>query len=101
MRATALPRALLLLTLALALGLCACAELRWHQSGGDDAALAPDLAACRKQVQDKSGGAGRLGPAMTDPRFGPMGPSQADLQMQESQAVGMCMRDKGYSLISP
>jgi hypothetical protein len=89
------------LTLAFALGLSACAEVRWHKTGGDDAALAQDLMACRKQVQDKFGGAGRLGPIMTDPRFGPMGPSQADLQMQESQATGTCMRGKGYSLISP
>jgi hypothetical protein len=97
MRGPALP----LLALAFALGLSSCAEVRWHKPGGDDAALAQDLAACRKQARDKFGGAGRLGPPMTDPRFGPMGPSQADLQMQESQAVGTCMRGKGYGLVNP
>jgi hypothetical protein len=98
----ALPRALHLFTLALALGLCGCTGVRWHNSGGDDAALAQDLADCRKQVQQKFGGAGSLGPPIAiDPRFGPMGPSQADLRMQESQALGMCMRGKGYALVSP
>ena len=102
MRAKALPRALLLSTLALAIGLCACAGVRWHKPGGDDAALAQDLAACRKQAQDKFGAAGGLGPLTAiDPRFGPMGASQADLRMQESQALGTCMRGKGYGLVSP
>ena len=99
MRATALPRALLLLTLALALGLCACAGVRWHKPDGDDAALAQDLSVCRKQAQDRFGGAGSAGPlAASDPRFGPSA-SQADLRMQEGQALGMCMRGKGYALV--
>ncbi|MEK6244915.1 MAG: hypothetical protein AABM33_10490 [Pseudomonadota bacterium] len=99
MRAAASP----FFALVLALGLCACAEMRWQKAGGDDAALAQDLAACRKQAQQKFGGAGGLGPpTATDPRFGaPFGPSQADLRMQESQALGMCMRSKGYALVSP
>ena len=44
---------------------------------------------------------GSIGPsAGYDPRFGPPpGPSQSDLMMQESQAVGLCMRDKGYALV--
>ena len=89
--------------LALALILTACAGARWHKPGGDDATLAQDLAACRKQAQQKVGGAGSLGPpTATDPRFGaPFGPSQADLRMQESQALGMCMRGKDYGLVSP
>jgi hypothetical protein len=75
--------------------------VRWHKAGGDDAALAQDLAVCRKQAQDKFGGAGGLAPsAAFDPRFGaPSGPSQADLRMQEGQALGMCMRQRGYVLV--
>ncbi len=35
-----------------------------------------------------------------DPRFGaPFGPSQADVRMQEGQALGVCMRGKGYVLV--
>jgi len=94
--------ALHFIALALALSLGGCAAVRWDKLGGDDATLALDLAACRKQTQDKFGGAGRLGlPNTTDPRFGPMGPSQADLLMQEAQALGACMRAKGYGLVSP
>jgi len=42
-----------------------------------------------------------MGPTTAfDPRFGaPTGPSQADQMMQESQALGFCMRDKGYALV--
>ena len=88
--------------LLFAFALASCAELRWHKPGGDEAALAQDLAACREQAQQKFGAAGSLGPPIaTDPRFGPMGPSQAELRMQESQAVGTCMRGKGYGLVSP
>jgi len=97
----ALTRAFHLFTLALALGLFGCAGVRWHKGDGDDAALAQDLAVCRKQAQDKFGGAGSLVPsAAIDSRFGaPFGPSQADLRMQESQALGMCMRQRGYVLV--
>ena len=86
----------------MACSLAGCAGVRWHKTGGDDAALAQDLAACRKQAQQKLGGAGSIGlPTATDPRFGaPFGPSPAELRMQESQAVGMCMRGKGYDLVS-
>ena len=107
MCATALPPAVALalrfvaLALALALGLSACAGVRWHKPGGDDATLAQDLAACRKQAQEKFGGTGGLGLSNAgDPRFGgPFGPSQADLRMQEGQALGACMRAKGYVLV--
>jgi hypothetical protein len=30
--------------------------------------------------------------------FGPTGPSQADIRMQETQAVTVCMRERGYAL---
>ena len=86
--------------LALALGLGACTTVRWQKPGADDAALTKDLAACRKQAQDKLGGTGSLAPpASSDPRFGPMGPSQADQRMQEAQALGVCMRARGYVLV--
>ena len=74
--------------------------MRWHKFGGDRAALEKDLAACRKDAQAKFGGAASFGlPGTNDPRFGPMGPSQADLRMQESQAEGACMRQRGYVLV--
>jgi uncharacterized protein YceK len=100
MPAAANRQALLILTLALVLGIGGCSTMRWHKAGGDDAALARDLAACRKEAQDRFGGAGALAlPGSTDPRFGPMGPSPADQRMQESQAHGTCMRQRGYTLV--
>ena len=86
---------------SLALGLGACGGVRWHKKDGDDAALAKDLAACRTKAQSRFGSAGGLGPGTAfDPRIGaPTGPSQADQLMQESQALGFCMRDKGYVLV--
>ena len=98
--ASASARALRFFAIALLLALSACSAVRWQKPGADDAALAKDLAACRKQAQDKLGGTGSLAPpASTDPRFGPMGPSQADLRMQEGQALGVCMRARGYVLV--
>jgi len=100
MRATALPRALPPLTLALVLGLCACTPVRWHKPSGDDSALTVDLAACHKLSQDRFGSASALGMTHADPRFGaPFGPSQAEARMQEGQALGACMRGKGYVLV--
>ena len=100
MPAAANRQALPILTLALALGICGCSAMRWHKSGGDDAALARDLAACRKEALDRFGGSGALAlPGSNDPRFGPMGPSQADQRMQASQAEGACMRQRGYALV--
>jgi hypothetical protein len=86
---------------ALTLALCSCASVQWHKADGDDSFLARDLAACRTQAQSKAGITGSLGSSSPiDPRFGaPSGPSQADQMMQESQAVGFCMRDKGYTLV--
>ena len=92
MRRTALP----LFAVAL-LALAACGDMRWAREGGDEAALAEDLAACRRLAQSKVGNFGAPGPG--DPRFGITGPSQADLRMQEAQAAGQCMRGKGYSLV--
>jgi hypothetical protein len=74
--------------------------MRWQKPGSDDAALARDLAACRTLTQDKVGAIGGLGMPNADPRFGaPFGPSQADVRMQEAQALGTCMRGKGYVLV--
>jgi hypothetical protein len=97
MRTAALP----LFALALALVLAACGEVRWHKPGSDDASLANDFAACRAAAHDSiqrmygppqpQMGGGVLGAA-------PVEPSLADRQMREQQAVGRCMREKGYSL---
>ena len=74
--------------------------MHWHKPDGDDAALAHDLEACRKEAQQRYGGASALAqPISNDPRFGPLGPSQADQRMQESQALGTCMRQRGYGLV--
>lgn len=94
--------ALRFFAIALVLGLSGCGAVRWHKTGSDDAALARDLAACRTLTQDKVGAIGGLGMPNADPRFGaPSGPSQADVRMQEAQALGACMRAKGYVLVSP
>ena len=100
MHATPLRPALPFLTFLLVLGICGCGGMRWHKPDGSDVALANDLEACRKEARAKYGAAS--GPGMTisnDPRFGPMGPTQADLRMQESQATSTCMRGKGYVLV--
>ena len=83
------------------LGLSACGGVRWHKAGADDAALTKDLGECRRKAQTRGGIAGSVGPPTSvDPRFGgPSGPSQADLMMQESQATGACMRERGYVLV--
>ena len=93
--------------IALALGaatlsLSACGgSVRWSKPGADEAALSRDLGECRRQAQARLGVAGGLGMSSSmDPRFGPTGPSTADQMMQESQAVGVCMREKGYALVS-
>ena len=91
-------KALLVLLLG-TLALPACTPMRWQKPGGDDGALAGDLAACRKLAQDRFRTAGAPGMTNTDPRFGAPGPSQADVRMQEGQAEGVCMRGKGYVLV--
>jgi hypothetical protein len=91
------------LTLGAAIpGLSACGSVHWYKAGADEAALTKDLGQCRGKAQARFGVAGSLGPPPAmDPRFGgPSGPSQADQMMQESQAVGVCMREKGYALVS-
>lgn len=87
--------------IALATGLSGCASVHWHKPGADDAALTKDLGECHRKAQTRLGIAGSVGPPTSmDPRFGaPSGPSQADLMMQESQALGACMREKGYALV--
>ena len=86
---------------ALAFILGACGGVRWHKADGDEAALTRDLAACRGQVQNRMGIPGGVGLATSmDPRIGAAaGPSQADQMMQESQALGFCMRQRGYALV--
>lgn len=90
-----------LFTLVLALGLGACTAVRWQKVDGGNTALAQDLAACHRQAQEKVGGiAGGIPSPTIDPRFGPpLFPSPADARMQESQALGVCMRQRGYVLV--
>ena len=86
---------------ALALGLGACGGMRWNKPGADEAERAKDLATCRGQAQAKAGIADSFAAATPiDPRFGssPFGLNQGELRMQEAQALGMCMRGKGYGL---
>jgi hypothetical protein len=88
---------------ALAVLLAACSsDVRWTKPDTDEAVMANDMTFCRKQAQAMYGGpaAAAVPQAQIDPRFGPTGPSQADRVMQESQAVGSCMRGKGYTLIT-
>ena len=86
--------------LLFAFALAACAPVRWHKEGTDDASLTRDLDACRKVAKERFAGLAGFGPLPTnDPRFGPLGPTQADLRMQEEQAVGVCMRNGGYALV--
>jgi len=81
------------------LGLSACGSVHWYKAGASEAALTKDLGECRRQAQTRLGVASGPPPSV-DPRFGPTGPSPADQMMQESQAVGVCMREKGYVLVS-
>jgi hypothetical protein len=86
---------------AATLGLSACGGVHWYKAGANEAALTKDLGECRRQAQARLGIAGSLGPPPSmDPRFGPTGPSPADQMMQESQALDVCMREKGYVLVS-
>ena len=86
--------------LLFAVALAACAELRWQKAGADQATLAQDQSACGKLAQERTARMwGLAPPASSDPRFGPIGPSAVDLRLQESQAVTVCMREKGYALV--
>ena len=104
MRAIAARPALPFLTFALALGLALCLHgcggVHWHKADADNVAMANDLEGCRKEAHARYGSANALAlQSMNDPRFGPTGPSQADLRMQEGQSAGACMRKKGYVLV--
>lgn len=87
--------------LLFAIGLASCAQLRWQKAGADEAAISRDLSDCSKLAREKGARAGNLGlPPVWDPRFGaPVGPSQAEQQMQERQAADACMRERGYRLV--
>jgi hypothetical protein len=85
---------------ALVLTLSSCAEVRWHKKDGDDSALSQDLMACRRLAMERTVRmGGNLPRTEIGPVFGPMGPSPADARLQESQAVTVCMREKGYGLV--
>jgi hypothetical protein len=88
------------LTLA-ALALAACSPPpTWHKDGEDENTVQRDLSVCRKQAQAMYGPPGAIigGGSQIDARFGPTGPSPADQAMREGQAIGSCMRGKGYVL---
>lgn len=88
--------------LLVALALAGCTDLRWRKADGDDAQLAQDLSACRKLAQERTARLWGVMPPRTsiDPRYGaPAEPSQADLRLQESQALDACMRARGYVLV--
>jgi hypothetical protein len=86
--------------LLFAFALAACSQMRWQKADGGDATLARDLSACRKQAQAMYGAPGSFTPSsQLDPRFGPTGPGPAEQRMQESQAEGQCMRQRGYVLV--
>jgi len=83
-----------------AFALASCAEVRWQKTGADETGLDQDLSACSKLAQERTARMwGIAPPASTDPRFGPIGPSAAEIRLQESQAVTLCMKKKGYALV--
>ena len=95
--------ALRLFALPLALVLAGCGDVRWHKPDSDDASLANDLATCRATARDSI--QRMYGPPQPDVSSAqlagaPVQPSLADRQMREQQAVGKCMREKGYTLVS-
>ena len=99
-------RLLPLSTLLLAAGLSGCGSVDWVKPGADEATVTQDLHACQREAQVTLS---RLyGPPMpaqslgVDPRFGIESPrpSPADRMLQEQQAVGRCMRERGYTLVS-
>lgn len=74
--------------------------MHWHKPDASGTDAANQLEACRKEAQAKYGAAATLGmTSSNDPRFGPTGPTSADVRMQEGQAAGNCMRAKGYVLV--
>jgi hypothetical protein len=79
---------------------CAGGGVRWQKPGAVEADVARDLSACRKETAARYGAPGASGLySPTDPRFGPLTPSPAEAQMQQAEAVGRCMRGKGYDLV--
>ena len=100
MRAAAARPVLPFITFSLALGISGCTSVHWHKPDASSTDVANQLEACRKEAQAKFGAAATLGMMSPgDPRFGPTGPTQADVRMQEGQAVGNCMRQRGYVLV--
>lgn len=86
--------------LALALTLASCAQVRWQKADGDNTSLSQDLTACRKLGQERTTRMwGNVPRTEISPVFGPTGPAPADVRLQETQAVTVCMRAKGYALV--
>jgi len=103
MRRARLPLAFiaaLALAPTLALTLASCGAVHWQKANGDDSALSQDLTACRKQASERIVRTGSAIPrSELSPVFGPLGPSPAEMRMQEAQSVNGCMREKGYVLV--
>jgi len=89
-------------SLFFAIALAACADVHWQKPGADEAETSRELSACRKLAHEKMqrmwGAAADAPRTEISPVFGPTGPSQADIRIQETQAVTVCMREKGYAL---
>ncbi len=81
--------------------LAACSEVRWRKPGTDDMSLTNDLAACRASAHSSTQRMyGPPQPTSGHPWLGATTePSPADRQMREQEAVGRCMREKGYALV--
>jgi len=92
-----------LFAIGLAFILAACGgQVRWHKADSDDASLGNDLAGCSAAARSAS--QRMYGPPQISSGHGPLGatstePSLADRQLREQEAVGRCMREKGYTLV--
>ena len=77
--------------------------MRWTRPEGDNGSATNDLANCRVAAHSSTERmyGPMLPPVTTSGQFGnpPVGPTPADRQMREQEAVGRCMREKGYSLV--
>jgi hypothetical protein len=89
-----------LLAATMVLALASCGDVQWRKANGDDSMLSQDLTACRKLAMERTVRSGNSVPRTEiSPVFGPTGAAPADVRMQETQAVTVCMREKGYALV--
>jgi len=90
----------------LALFLAACGgQVRWVKADSNESAAGSDLANCRaaaSSAMQRMYGVPQMSSNAGPGVFGgntASDPSPADRQMREQEAVGRCMRDKGYTLV--